>query len=61
MYYIAVDIGCIECGEESSVIGIFKDKGLAEKACRREQEIQKENWHGEHHFEIFEAKKISRE
>ena len=24
--YVAVDIGCIECGEETNVLGIFTNK-----------------------------------
>ena len=35
--YVAVDIGCIECGEESAVLGVFTDKAKA-------REVLDEHW-----------------
>jgi hypothetical protein len=32
MYYVVVDIGCLECGESSMVIGIFTEIEKAKKA-----------------------------
>lgn len=57
MKYVVVDIGCIECGEESSVLGIFQDKETAEKVAEKYKKIQRENWTGQHYFEIFEVNK----
>ena len=45
MYYIALDIGCIECGEDSHILGIFKDKNEAEKVIMKHEEKQSNNWH----------------
>lgn len=56
MKYVVVDIGCIECGEESAILGIFNDKNKAEKVRKKYDKIQEENWTGQHHFEIFEIK-----
>lgn len=53
--FVAVDVGCIECGEDSNVIGIFATKAQAVKACDEARE-QLENWRGQHMFEVFEAK-----
>jgi hypothetical protein len=53
--YVAVDIGCIECGEESSVLGVFVNKKDAEKVIADAAKRQRENWTGQHSFEIFKA------
>lgn len=57
MKYVVVDIGCIECGEQSAVLGIFTNKRKAEETRKKYSEIHSNNWHGQHHFEIFEVKK----
>lgn len=54
--FVAVDIGCIECGEDSNVLGIFATKEQADKACDKASEKQLKNWRGQHIFEVFEAK-----
>ncbi len=52
--WIAFDIGCIECGEESSVIGVYSTEKEAEAACEKAAELQKANWTGEHHMKVFQ-------
>lgn len=52
--YLVFDIGCLECGEESSIVGVFSNKKNAEKARNKAEEKQKKNWTGQHSFEIFE-------
>lgn len=59
MYYVAVDIGCIECGENSHVLGIFTDKKEAEKVCDIHEE-QSKNCIGQHNFEVYEIKEINK-
>ena len=61
MYYVAVDIGCIECGENSHVLGIFTDKKKAEKVCDMHEERQRKKWIGQHNFEVYEIKEINKE
>lgn len=61
MYYVVVDIGCIECCEDSAVLGIFTDKELAEKVRSKYEKLQEENWGGQHSFEIFEVSEINKE
>ena len=56
MKYVVVDIGCIECGEGSAVLGIFENKEKAQKISKKYEEIQSNNWTGQHYFEIFEVK-----
>ena len=53
MLYVAVDIGCIECGENSGVIGVFTNEKDAEKVIEDHKERQREHWGGEHHFKVF--------
>ena len=50
MYYVAVDIGCIECGEPSHVLGIFTNKEKALNVCKEHEERQNLNWTGQHSF-----------
>jgi hypothetical protein len=51
--YIALDVGCIECGELSHVLGIFDNKTEAEAICRAAEAVQRENWKGQHSFEVL--------
>lgn len=60
-YYVAVDIGCIECGESSAVLGIFTDQPAAEAACERAEAKQAANWRGQHSFEVFEIAELNKE
>ena len=50
--YVAVDVGCIECGEETSVLGVFTDPIKAEQVCDEHSDRQAENWNGSHSFEV---------
>ncbi len=59
-YYVLVDIGCIECGEESAVIGIYINKKKAQRIKREHEKRQRENWCGQHYFEIFEIDEIDK-
>lgn len=59
-YYVLVDIGCIECGEETHVIGIFTDIELVEQVKTNHELRQEKNWHGQHYFEIFEIDEINK-
>ena len=52
--WLAFDVGCIECGEESAVVGIFSTKEQAEAAAQLAREEQKKNWSGQHSFEVFD-------
>lgn len=60
-YFVAVDIGCIECGEGSDVLGIFTSESKAEEIAESARKKQKEDWHGQHSFEVFEVPEITGE
>jgi len=58
MYYVALDIGCIECDQKSHVLGIFKYKQDAQDVCDIMQALQEKNWHGQHNFIVESIKRI---
>lgn len=61
MYYVALDIGCIECGEDSNILGIFTNKKRAEEVIKDHENRQKENWSGQHYFDVVEIEEIDKE
>lgn len=54
--FVVVDTGCIECGVETLVLGVFKTKQKA-VAVRDAQVAKFNNWRGggQNDVEIFEA------
>jgi len=60
-YYVAVDIGCIECGEESAVLGIFTEEAVADAICTKEAAAQMEDWGGQHSFEVFAVDELDKQ
>jgi hypothetical protein len=51
--WIVVNIGCIECGVSSNIVGVFDDKARAEAVadkCRDEFEWRES---GQNDFEVF--------
>ena len=53
--FVAMDIGCLECGEDSACLGIFDTKAEAEAALVEPEQKQKADWHGQHCFVVFEV------
>jgi hypothetical protein len=57
--YLVFDIGCLECGEGSTVIGFYDTRVEADKA--REDYLEpgtrwgKAEWIGQHSVEVFEV------
>lgn len=60
-YYVVVDIGCIECGESTNILGIFENEAKAGEILKDHEERQKEKWSGQHAFEIFEIEELNKE
>jgi hypothetical protein len=54
--WVAMSIGCLECGVDSYVIGTFKTKDAAQKAAEREEILYAhgEFYDGQRDFRIFE-------
>lgn len=64
MSYIVVNIGCIECGVSSKVVGVFAKKERADAVAEKCDSLH--NWRqgGQNNFEVFEipeAEKIDPE
>lgn len=63
MKYLAFDIGCIECGEESNVIGLYPTKKEAEQAIVDYLDggthWGKTGWIGQHSCEVFELRSMN--
>jgi hypothetical protein len=56
MSYVAVDIGCIECGEPSALLGVYKIEEAAWNVCRIAVERHYESGrHGKHNFMVFDS------
>lgn len=53
MNWILVNIGCIECGVSTNIVGVFTDKAVAE--AHRERLYETHDWRegGQNAFEIF--------
>jgi hypothetical protein len=51
--YVVVDVGCIECGEYSTVLYVGIDKAKATKIRDKYEEKQAKDWHGQHYFKIY--------
>jgi hypothetical protein len=61
MLYVAVDIGCLECGEGSAVLGVFTTEERAQAVCDDHAERQAKGWRGQHDFAVFPIHEIDRE
>jgi len=57
--YIVVNIGCIECGVSTNIVGVFDNKEKAESIVAQCDE--KYDWRegGQNAFEIFEMPEIN--
>lgn len=51
--FLAFDIGCIECGEPSDVIGLYETLEDAQQACATAEAKQRADWRGQHRMEVF--------
>ena len=61
MYYVVVDIGCIECGEITNVLGVFTDFEKAKEVMEDHEKRQEKTGNGQHIFKVFEIEKIDTE
>lgn len=55
--YVAMDIGCIECGQDSKCLGVFKHEDQAIQAIKNAEidfETNPPYPYGQHNFEYFE-------
>jgi len=52
--YMVFNIGCIECGVSSKIVGLFKEKAKAEEVRDMCEENHYWREHGQNEFEVFE-------
>ena len=57
--WIVVNVGCIECGVSTNIVGVFTDKEQANNIASEFSD--KFNWRqgGQNSFEVFEMPKIN--
>ena len=55
--YIVVNIGCIECGVSSNIVGIFDDRDTAMQIASNLQETHGWREGGQNSFEVFKYPK----
>lgn len=61
MYFVVVDVGCIECGEQTNILGIFTNEDEAEVIRQEHLKRQEENWAGEHYFITIGIEELDKE
>lgn len=56
--WLVFNVGCIECGVSSNVVGIFVRKGKADEIAKTLNE--KYNWRegGQNSYEVFELNRV---
>lgn len=54
MRYILINIGCIECGVSSNIVGVFTDKAKADEVAAGLNETHAWREGGQNSFEVFE-------
>jgi hypothetical protein len=51
--WIVMDIGCIECGEPSDLVGTFTTEERASAVCKQLNNSSATRQGGQHDFEVF--------
>lgn len=56
--YVVVNIGCIECGVTSNIVGVFESEHIANNVAA--QCSEKYDWRegGQNSFEVFELPEV---
>lgn len=56
--YVAIDLGCMECGEFTAILGIFDRREDADAVCAEHKQRFQNKWGrggGEHEWIVFEV------
>ena len=53
MLNVVVCIGCIECGVDSMVVGVYSSKERADKECERAIEVMIDIYDSQHSIEVL--------
>ena len=55
MNWIVINIGCIECGVSSDIVGVYSDEGKAQEVAKLLNRNGSANWRegGQNNYEAF--------
>ena len=56
--WIVVNIGCIECGVSSDIVGVFSDEARANAIADQFQEKHRWREGGQNSFEVFQMPEV---
>lgn len=58
MSFLVFDVGCIECGESSTPLGVYATREEADKVANAHTDPKtswgREEWGGQHYVEVFD-------
>lgn len=57
--WIVVNIGCIECGVSSNIVGVFDNEEVAKEIAARFNNIFSWREGGQNDFEVFEMPELN--
>lgn len=52
--YLVIDVGCIECGESSGVVGTAETQAEADALAEAASAEHQKNWRGQHYFDVWD-------
>lgn len=54
--FLLMNIGCIECGVTSAIVGVYTDRTFAEQLAEKLNSTRAFSWRegGQNHYEVFE-------
>jgi hypothetical protein len=59
--FLVFDIGCIECREPSSVVGVYATREEASRVRDEYDDEEHPEWGGDHSVEVFVISGVDRE
>jgi len=57
--YIVVNIGCIECGVSSDIVGVYENKEEADQICSKCHELYSWRQNGQNDFDVFNITELN--
>jgi hypothetical protein len=60
MLHVLVNIGCIECGVSTQIVGIFNDVAKADDLASKLNDSEEYSWRegGQNRYEVFPVKEL---
>jgi hypothetical protein len=52
--YLVMNIGCIECGVSSQIVGLFANKAVADSVAEQCDKLHDWRQHGQNRYEVLE-------